>query len=663
MEILQDVFVILALSALILYVSHHLRVPTVVGFLITGALAGPHALGLVSHIHAVEILAEVGVVFLLFSIGTEFSVADLLALRRPALLGGSLQMGLTIALGAGMAWVLGGAPGPSVFMGFMLALSSTAVVLKVLQDRREAEAPYGRAVLAILIFQDIAIVPLMLLAPVLAGRAADPGMELLVLALKAGAVLGVVYASARWIAPFLLKRVAETRNNELFLLAIVTLCFSVAWLTWRIGLSLPLGAFLAGLIVSGSGYGHQALARILPFRDVFTSLFFVSIGMLLDVGQAASRPFTVIFLTCCVLGLKALVAGGVTQLLGYPLRAAVLAGVGLCQVGEFSFILAREGLALGLLKPEVYQLFLSVAVPSMALTPPLMALAPRLAKVMAKLPLSRAWHEGRYAPAAPADHLAGLKDHLVIIGFGLNGRNLARSARTWNIPYVILEMNPDTVLRERAGGEPIVYGDASYPAVLEHLGVPRARLAVVAISDPGASRRAVKALREMNHKLVILARCRFWAERKQLLELGADEVIPEEFETSVEIFARVLERYQVPRMEVDRFVAQIRAEGYDMHRSLAEPSACPVDLRLPDVEIARLKVEPGSRAVDRTVGELALRRSFGVTLLAVSREQGVLSNPGADDVLRAGDTALLVGRPEQVAEVSALFKPRAFGAH
>jgi len=656
MDILQDVLVILALSAVMLYVCHYLRVPSVVGYLLAGLIAGPHALGLVSHAHAVEILAEVGVVFLLFAIGTEFSLPDLLALRRPALLGGSLQMALSIGAGflAALAW--GYQPGPAVFLGFMLALSSTAVVLKVLQERREAEAPHGRVALAVLIFQDIAIVPLMLLAPLLAGRAHSPGAALLTLGAKAVLVLGVVYVSARWIAPFLLKRIAATRNNELFLLAIVGLCFSIAWLTWRIGLSLPLGAFLAGLIVSGSAYSHQALARILPFRDVFSSLFFVSIGMLLDVQAAASRPLMVLGLCLGVLAVKAFLAGGVVQILGYPLRAAALTGLALCQVGEFSFILAQTGLDQGLLVREQYQMFLSVAVPGMALTPFIMALAPRVADLLEKLPLPGPWLRGIRAPAASSGHFNNLSGHLVIIGFGLSGRNLARGARTWDIPYVILEMNPETVLQEQAAGEPMVYGDASYPALLEHLGVPRARAAAVAISDPAASKRTVQALRQMNPDLYIAARCRFLSEREELLALGASEVIPEEFETSVELFSRVLARYHVPRAEVERFISEVRTEGYDMLRTMAPASACPVDLRLPDVEIARLRLEQGCPAHGKSIKDLALRKSYGVTVLALRREGRAQSNPGAAEVLLAGDSLLVVGTPEQISAVTTLFK-------
>ncbi len=656
MDILQDVLVILALSAAMLYACHFLRVPAVVGYLLAGLIAGPHALGLVSHAHAVEILAEVGVVFLLFAIGTEFSLPDLLALRRPALLGGSLQMGLTIGAGTLAALLWGGAPGPAVFLGFMLALSSTAVVLKVLQERREAEAPHGRVALAVLIFQDIAIVPLMLLAPLLAGQADSPGAALLALGVKAALVLGVVFVSARWLAPFLLKRVAATRNNELFLLAIVGLCFSIAWLTWRIGLSLPLGAFLAGLIVSGSAYSHQALARILPFRDVFSSLFFVSIGMLLDLQAAAARPLAVLVLCLGVLAVKAFVAGGVVQLLGYPLRTAALAGLALCQVGEFSFILAQSGLSQGLVTPEQYQLFLSVAVPGMALTPFIMALAPAGAGLLERLPLPAIWLRGTRAPGGASNGFHNLSGHLVIIGYGLSGRNLARGARTWDIPYVILEMNPETVLREQAAGEPMVYGDASYPAMLEHIGVPRARAAAVAISDPAASRRAVQALRLMNRDLYIAARCRFLSERAELLALGASEVIPEEFETSVEIFSRVLARYHVPRAEVERFIHEVRAEGYDMLRELAPAQACPVDLRLPDVEIARLRLEEACPAHGKSIKELALRKTHGVTLLALRREGRAQSNPDADAVLLAGDSVLVVGTPEQISAAAALFK-------
>lgn len=655
MPILADLLVILGLAVGILWLCHHLRVPTVVGFLLTGVLAGPGALGLVSHAHVVEVLAEVGVVFLLFAIGAEFSIAGLIALRRPALLGGGLQLALTAAAGAGAALLAGEPAGPAVFLGLLLALSSTAVVLKVLKDRGEAEAPHGRLDLAVLLFQDLAIVPLMLLVPLLAGRAADPGQALLLLGAKAAGVAVLVVLGARWAVPFLLKRIAATRNDELFLLAIVALCFSIAFLTWSVGLSLPLGAFLAGLIVSESPYSHQALARVLPFKDVFSSLFFVSMGMLLDVGQVLPRLPLILPLTAGVLAVKALVAGGAVRVLGYPLRTAVLSGLALSQVGEFSFILAGQGLAEGLLAPRTYQLFLAVAVLGMAATPVLMAWSPRLAEALARRLPPGLVRGSRDLPPENGG-LSGLDRHLLVVGYGLSGRNAVAAARHWDIPHVVLEMNPETVRRESAAGVPMVFGDASYAPILEHLGAARARVAVVAISDAAAARRAVRALRAMNPGLHLIVRCRYLAERADFLELGADEAVPEEFEVALEVCTRMLERYAVPHAELEPFVASLRAEGYAMRRPRPGVSACPADLRLPDVELARLRLEEGAPAHGRTLAELALRKVHGVTVLARRRGDQVVSNPPAETGLAAGDSVLVVGRPEQVAAVSALFR-------
>lgn len=649
--LLNDIVIIFGLAIAVLWVCWRLKAPAVIGLLLTGVVAGPYGLGLVTAVHEVEVCAEIGVVLLLFTIGIEFSLSELLAIRKTVLLGGSLQVMLTFLAAAGAAGALGLEGNGRIFAGFTAALSSTAIVLKLLQEKAEVDSPHGRAVLGILIFQDIMVVPMLLLIPMLAGGAgASAGNWPWLLAKGAGIILLVV-AAAKWVVPGLLLQVARTRNTELFLLVVVVLCFGVAWLTSLVQLSLALGAFLAGLIISESEYSHQALGNILPFKDVFTTFFFVSIGMMLDIRVFLSGPGTVLLMTLAVLTVKALLACRVALLLGYPLRTGVLTGLALCQIGEFSFILARTGLENGLLPGEMYQQWLAVIILSMALTPLLIAAGPRLAEVLLRLP----WPARLVAGVIPAatGGRREWKDHLVIAGYGLNGRNLAGAARRAGIPYVIIEMNPDTVRRERGRGEPIFFGDATRPAILEQAGLAQARVAVVAINDPSATRRMIEVIRAVNPRVHLIVRTRYLQEMNPLAKLGADEVIPEEFETAMEIFTRVLTRYLIPRDEIERLVAEMRTNGYAMLRRPAPPAAGLADLRaeLPGVEILPVRIGAGSFLEGKTLQELDLRKQFGATVAALRRGGEVVPNPSANRPLAAGDVLYLLGTPAELARI------------
>jgi CPA2 family monovalent cation:H+ antiporter-2 len=570
--LLREIVVIFGLSIAILFICHRFAVPTIIGFLLTGAVAGPHGLALVRAVHEVEILAEIGVVLLLFTIGLEFSLADLLRIKRSVLIGGSLQVLLTILVIFALVRQAGTPPGTSIFIGFLVSLSSTAIVLKLLQERGEIDSPHGRTALAILIFQDVIIVPMILLTPLLTGSTGDANVVFLFPLAKGLIIVLAVLVSAQRIVPWLLYQIAQTRSRELFLLSIVTMCSAVAWLTSSLGLSLALGAFLAGLIISESEYSHQALGNVIPFRDLFTSFFFVSVGMLLDVGFVLQQPLRIALMTLGVLILKTIMAGLATLLLGFPLRIVILTGLGLSQVGEFSFILSQTGLQYDLFAGDVYQFFLSVSVLTMAATPFIVALAPHIADRTSGLPVPRKLKSGLY-PISGMDDVGGelrLQDHLLIIGFGINGRNVAGAAKMAGIPHVIIEMNPDTVRQERSHGEPIHYGDATQEVVLEHAGIEKARVIAIVIADPAATRRIAVVARRLNPSIYMIARTRFVQEVEALYRLGADEVIPEEFETSVEIFARVLAQYEVPGYEIQRFVTEARAHGYELFRNLSE---------------------------------------------------------------------------------------------
>ena len=566
--ILTEIIIIFALAAVVLFVFHRLRIPPIIGFLFTGVIAGPGALGAVTEVEAVEVLAEIGVILLMFTIGLEFSIRELLKMKKAVLGGGGLQVAFTIGGTVLVLTAFGMPAAPSVFIGFLVALSSTAIVLRQMQAAAQMESPHGRMTLGILIFQDVIIVPMMLLTPMLAGTAGGSvGQEMLMLLLKSIGVVALVFVAARWVIPPLLHRVAGTRIKELFFLFIVALCFLVAWLTSSIGLSLALGAFLAGMIIADSDYALHALGNVLPFRDVFTSFFFVSVGMLLDPVFVLEHPLPVVGLAAAVIVGKGLLAAVAALVLRYPLRTALLAGLGLAQIGEFSFILSRVGVSNGLLGGTDYQLFLAVSVITMAMTPVMMALAPRLADLFSHVRRkgvaeSFDIENGGTSGSAEEGEGTSCVDGLLIIGYGLNGRNLYSAAQAADVAVSIIEMNPDTVRQERARGVPIQFGDATQDAVLLHAGLRDARVSVIAISDPAATSRITERIRHLHPTVHIIARTRFTSEVPRLFALGADEVIPEEFETAVEIFARTLQRLDIDDREIRRQVRQLRDDGY-----------------------------------------------------------------------------------------------------
>jgi CPA2 family monovalent cation:H+ antiporter-2 len=604
----------------------------------------------------VELLAEIGVVLLLFTIGLEFSLKELFRLKRQVLIGGSLQVFLTITV-TSLIFIFGfEIPGNrAIFIGFLMALSSTAIVLRLYQERSELDSSHGENILAILIFQDVIIVLLMLLTPFLAGAGGQGfamGKSLLVLLAKAIIIFGAILLAARYLVPQVLFLTARTRSRELFLLTIVATCLLTAWITSLAGLSLGLGAFLAGLVISESEYGTAALGNMTPFRDIFMSFFFVSIGMLLDIMVVLSHPWIIVFLTVGIVFLKFGLVLFIAILLGVSLRSALLTSFALAQVGEFSFVLSKFGLEYNFLSGQRYQFFLAVAVISMAMTPFLVSFSPRMAEIILRLPFPGRLKRGLSSVEQDKDGpgVKGLRNHVIIIGYGLNGRNLTKAAISAQIPYVIIETNPETVRREKKEGKNILYGDATHEPVLEHAKIKAARVVVIAISDYVASRQITRQIKELNPSLHLIVRTRFVSEIDPLRELGADEVIPEEFETAVEIFIRVLHHYLVPQQDIDRFMTEVRADGYQMLRTQPRSlvSICDMSGCLSDSEMKVIQLEEGSLFTEKTIAEIGLRKNYGVTILAIRRQEKMDPNPGGDTILRTGDGLILFGTSENI---------------
>lgn len=562
--ILQDIAIIFGISILVLYICDKIHLPPIIGFLFTGTLIGPHGLHLIKSEHEVEILAEIGVVLLLYTIGLELSFKELLRSKKAVLLGGSLQVLITIFVIFGIANAFGYTTGEAIFFGFLVALSSTAIVLGIFQAKDEVHTPHGKNVLAILIFQDIVMVIMMLLTPLLKGGDSNIALSLALLLLKTVAIIGLVIVSTKYIVPYILYRIAKGKNEEMFLLSIVSICLLVAWGSSSVGLSLGLGAFLAGLIISESEYSLRALGSVLPFRSVFLSFFFVSVGTLFNISFLGQNLFLILGLAVSVLFIKISVLFLVGGILKLPLRVTIILSLSLGQIGEFSFLLSRMGIESGLLNDHNYQLFLSVAILSMGLTPLMVFLAPRLADYVMTWPLPEKLKVG-LAPMSlmtPQPNEGQLKEHLLIIGFGLNGRLLAKTAKEASIPYTILEMNASTVREEREKGQPILYGDSTQETVLKHAHIQNAFVVVIAISDIKATRRIVELVRKLNPKCYIIARTRFVLEVDRLMKLGANMVVPVEFEAALSIQKDVLTHYLIPPNEIDRFMDRVREDGY-----------------------------------------------------------------------------------------------------
>jgi len=642
---LGELVVLLALAAAGVALFERLRLPPIAGFLAAGALVGPGGLGLVDDSGAVRRVAEAGVVFLLFEIGLELPVERLRRLLRSGLAAGALQVAGTLAATAGVAAALGVPGRTALVLGALIAMSSTALVIRLLSERGELDAPHGQLSVAILLFQDLCIVPFLLAVPLLA----SPG------ALGAGALLGALarallvgaafYAVARFALPRVLSAAAGLRSRDVFSLVAVLVVVGAAVGAEKLGLGLAVGAFLAGLAAAASPWGHQLFAEVLPLRGVLLGVFFTAVGMLLDLRLAASEPGSVLLLFGATTLLKALlVAAALGLVLRLGRRIAWLTALALAQTGEFSFVLGGAATAAGILDRELGQAFVAASVLSLVATPFVLRAGPALI-------------DARRQPAAatPRESPAGMRDHVLVIGYGLAGRNLARVLQAIGIPWWAVDANPSSVAEARARAEErVVFGDATRPALLERLGVRSARLVVVAITDPLATRRIVALVRRLNPDAHVLARTRYVQDIDALQALGASTVVAEELEAAIDLVSWVLREFGLPSGAVERFVEELRDEGYAL---LQAPPGLALDPWLAELleQVTTEWVEvPGGFIRERSIGELALRTRTGASVLAVERGGFTTPNPGPEFVLRAGDRLLVFGGSEAMARARAL---------
>ncbi len=638
-SLLAPLLITYALALGLLLLASRLHVPSIVALILAGLLAGPTGLGVVSSREDVDLLAEIGIVLLLFMVGLEFSLTELRRAWWQVLAGGTLQMTVTIALVATLAMALfGPAMRLAVFVGVFVALSSTAIVLRELARRNEVHTVHGQLMTGVLLFQDLAIILLLALEPVMVGSLGP--MDAVTSILRSLAALALVGGLGWLVLPRLLRLVAGLRSRDAFTLAVLLASVGTAWLTSLLGVSMALGAFLGGLVLGESEFNSQIHAELRPVRDLLASLFFISVGMLVEPAQLWSGLGPTLLLAGGLVIVKFVAAMIALPLASAPLRVAVLSSLGLSQVGEFSFLLGRSGVQSGILPGDLWQVLLSASILTMVAAPALIAKAPEVGAWV-----GRRWR-GVTADEAVTHDLAG---HVVIFGFGIGGRLLARALKDIGQPYVVVELNAATVREARATGESILFGDASHPEALAAARIENAAAVVAMLSDADASMRLTRIVRALAADVPIIVRTRFRAEAERLQQAGATLAVAEELEASIEVVAQLFARLHVPGNVSDILLEGIRRQGTSSRpvRAATVPfGAAPQGIS--DMPLATYQLAATDWAAGRTLEEIDLRAATGATVIAVRKGDRFIAPPQASLGLSPGDVLYLSGDPADV---------------
>lgn len=656
---LNEIVALFLVSVLIAYICYKIKLVPIAGFLIAGVIIGPNALGLVQDQALVDMLAEIGIILLLFTIGIEFSLEKLARIRNAIFVGGGLQVLLSVAAVVGILLFFGVDWKVAIYTGFLVALSSTAIILGLLSEQGKTDTPVGRLSLAVLIFQDFAIIAMVLFVPILSGQS-DSIQDVFIVLGKAILLIAIVVLLARKVVPWILDKVAHTRRQELFLLTVMAICFGTAALTNLADVSLALGAFLAGLVVSESHYSDHALSEILPLKTIFNAVFFVSVGMLLDIQFVIDNPLLLLGVAAGVLILKFIISSISLLTLGYPVRVAAAAGIVLAQIGEFSFVLERAGRPAGL-TPGGFgemgsQTFIAVSVLLMLLTPFFLKAGPKIGDLLSQTPLRKIGQRRKETDAE--EPLPDLEDHVILIGYGPAGRNLARVLKETGIPFIVIEMNPRSVNEMHEQGITAVYGDAARTHILEHAQVYKAKLCVIAINDPDVSPRIIKLANYLNPTIQVIVRTRYLSEADSLEEAGADVVVPEEMETTVRLFSNVLNAYMIPDEEIEQHIRELRKEDYQIMRGSIQEAHLMVLQGLDEegLHTRAVVVREGSYASGKTLADLKLRNKYEITVLTVNRGKKNVGNPAGEFTLQPGDRLVMVGLATRFADAADIFR-------
>lgn len=648
---LLDVGVVLVAGVVAMMAMTRLKLPAITGLLLAGAVAGPYGLKLATDEALLNTLGQIGVVLLMFTIGLQYPLSSFRRVGIRLLGGGMLQVGLTAAATFGICYAAGLTFATSLVIGFAVAHTSTPIVARALQEKGEVDAPHGRFIVGTSIMQDLSVIPMLLTLPVLAGK--GDTMDLLLgtarsLGLALLAVL-VLYLLAKLALPRILFRADSTRAREVFLITLIALCIAMALATQSAGLSMALGAFVAGIVLAESDFATRAMGDVLPLRDLFTSIFFITLGMLFDARVVIEHPLLVAGVFGGILLGKWLLASLAASFMRFPARAALIAGLGLAQFGEFGFVVMSGAAAIDLIDVQSLEArtVFAAAVLTMFINPMLMRLSPHL-RAGEKLfkPLEKLLgvkEEGR------ADEEPRLQGHVVIAGYGVAGRSVAAALKAVGIPYVVLEMNAETVRAARRNGESAYYADITSEEALASAGVANARAFVVSINDPSALQLTLTTMKRVAPGVPVIVRARFLSEREQLVHRGASDVVVSELEVAVEVLARVLRLMGAPRNIIDREVALVRERTQASARGQTVPRATLAAMdALKGLKIETFAIEPASFAAGKSLRELNLRRLTGVTVIAASRGTEVMDNPAPNMPFQPGDMLYLLGNLEQV---------------
>lgn len=639
--LIQDIVVILLVSLPIIFLFKKIDLPSIVGFLIAGMIIGPYGFKLIKSVEQVEVMAEVGIILLLFTIGLELSFKEMLRMKKYVFVVGGLQVLLTILFSFFIYLLLGFKPQQALFFGMLISISSTSIILTLLSQRNELDAPHGKVAVSVSIFQDLAVVPMVLLLPLLSATEKSSIQSIIIQLLVAFGSVIFVFITAKFLMPKIIFQLAKLRMRDAFTIGIIMLLLGTAYVTHLFGLSFAIGAFIAGLILSESEYSYQIVSDILPLKDAFNSIFFVSIGLLLNIQFVIHFPLVILLLTIGVILLKTIIITVIVLLIKYPLRIAILSALTLAQIGEFAFVLAQEGVKLNFLSGDYYNAFLASSIFTIILTPFLFKLSPHLSIKSGSLAFTKPQQiDG-------GDKLTG---HVIIAGFGLNGSNLARVLKETGIRYVVIELNPDTVKNYKAKGEKIIYGDVSKKEILNIANIQKANIIVFAISDPLITKLSLKLAKKMNPHIHALVRTRYVNEVEDLKAMGADEVIPEEFETALQIFRKVLEKYHIPLNVIMKQVTLLRQESYSLLRKegMDISSFIHLDEILAQGLTESYYVNEDNQHIGKSLAEINLRAQSDATIIAIVRNGQTISNPSGRDIIKANDTLVIYGTHQSV---------------
>jgi CPA2 family monovalent cation:H+ antiporter-2 len=532
------------------------RLPIILGYLAAGIAVGPYGFGLLRDLETINALATIGVILLLFTLGLEFSLNELKRIGKVAILGGTTQILLAAAAGFALGKLLGWETTAAIFFGFLIALSSTMIVLKTLMERGELDSTHGRVMIGILLVQDLSLVPLMIILPAMGGEGAELWSSLGTATLKATLFVGVMLVLGLWGLPWLLGRVAGRRSRELFLLTVVTLSLGAALGAYLLGLSVAVGAFIAGLLIGQSVFARQAVADIVPLRDIFGAIFFVSLGMLADLNFVANNIGIITLVVMVIITAKFIICSIIPWVFGYNAKASLFTGMGLIQIGEFSFVLAVVGLEAGVISQNIYSITLAAAIITMGLTPFALNLASTLYRRLSQGKKLGWLAASRLDLSWPSEQQ--LVGHAIICGHGRVGNTLTRVLERRNLPYLVIDIDPQIISRLRSRGIPCIYGDASNPEILAHTALNRARLLICTFPNFMDVELTVRNALKINPKLDIVARVHHDADAELIKGIGVSELVRPEFEASLEIARHTLHRFGLTTIETQRILNSLR---------------------------------------------------------------------------------------------------------